>query len=72
MFFRGHKPDWLYEILPYVYLIGGVLTILTLKNFMGTFSGLLLVSAGAAVWSLRRSYRRRTQDNADQTLPTYR
>lgn len=72
MFFEDHKPDWLYEILPYVYLVAGLTTILTLRNLMGTVSGLLLISAGAAVWLLRRSYRRRMQDEAAQELASKR
>ena len=67
MFLRGYKPDWLYEVLPYAYLVAGLITIFTLKNVMGAVSGLLLTSTGAAVWLMRRSYRSAMQDNLDQT-----
>ena len=67
MFLRGYKPDWLYEVLPYAYLIAGLITIFTFKNVMGAVSGLLLTSTGAAVWLMRRSYRSAMQENPDQT-----
>lgn len=58
MIFRMHKPDWLYEILPHLYAIAGVVTILALRDTGGYFSGGLLIAAGASVWQMRRNYRR--------------
>ena len=57
MWFNGNKPKWLYDILPYVYMASGLATMLVLQNAMAFFSGLMLVSAGATVWTMRRAYR---------------
>lgn len=51
-------PDWLYKILPYFYLCAGVLTLVVLRNELGIFSGVTLISAGAIVWLLRGRSRR--------------
>lgn len=56
--FYGYKPDWLYESLPYVYVAAGTVCALLTANPIGIVSGLLLISAGAIVWHLRRSYRK--------------
>jgi hemerythrin-like metal-binding protein len=55
---RGYKPKWLYESLPHVYLTSGVLTVVWLRNPFAVLSGLLLVSAGAAVLRMRHRFRR--------------
>lgn len=51
-------PDWLYNSLAYVYVGAGVLTVVLLPNIMGAASGVLLVLAGATVWTLRYRYRK--------------
>lgn len=50
-------PKWLYETLPYVYIVGGIATTARLQNAIGTISGLLLLSAGALVLTMRHNYR---------------
>lgn len=50
-------PDWLYQLLPYFYAGVGLLTIVILRSGMAIFSGLTLLSAGVAVWTLRYRYR---------------
>lgn len=54
-------PEGLYEALPLVYLVVGVLTIVELPGGMGMFSGLTLVSAALLVWRMRRKSRRAAQ-----------
>lgn len=54
---RWHKPRWLYEALPYLYLGGGALTLLGVRNWGAAISSLLLISAGGVVWKMRRDYR---------------
>ena len=56
--FDFHKPDWLYEALPYVYVLAGIATITNLGNVLSMVSGGLLVSAGLFIWWMRRTYRR--------------
>ena len=56
--FRGYKPDWLYEALPYLYAIAGIVTIVAFRSNAGSFSGGLLIAAGLSVWKMRRDYRR--------------
>jgi hypothetical protein len=55
--FEVHKPEWLYEALPYVYGVAGIVTIANQGNVLSMVSGGLLVSAGVSTWWLRRSYR---------------
>jgi len=59
-------PKWLYETLPYVYIFGGIATTAMLQNAIGTISGLLLLSAGALVLTMRHNYRagRRAEPHA--------
>lgn len=54
MWFHGSRPKWLYDALPYVYMASGLATLFVLQNAMAVFSGLMLVSAGATVWAMRR------------------
>ena len=59
MWFHGSRPKWLYDALPYVYIASGLATLFVLRNAMAVFSGLMLVSAGATVWAMRRPGRSR-------------
>lgn len=56
---QWHKPRWLYEALPYLYLGGGAASLLGVGNLGGVLSSLLLMSAGGVIWKLRRDYRLR-------------
>lgn len=51
------KP--VYEVLPYAYMLVGVLLVLLLDNPLIYISGALLYIAGAAVWVMRSAYRRK-------------
>jgi hypothetical protein len=51
-------PIWIYEPLPYLYALMGVIAILTLDALVGKISGLMLISAGVVVWHQRIRYRR--------------
>jgi hypothetical protein len=55
--FDFHKPDWLYEALPYVYVIAGIAVIAKLGNALSIVSGGLLISAGVFIWWMRRTFR---------------
>ncbi len=56
--------DWFYNALPYLYFGAGLLTMASLRNVMGVFSGLILVSAAGIVWTLRYRYRRSFVESA--------
>jgi hypothetical protein len=51
-------PNWLYEPLPYVYGIAGVVASYNLDSSMGRISGFLLITAGIVVGYQRYEYRR--------------
>lgn len=55
--FDFHKPEWLYEALPSIYVVAGITTISNLGNTLSIVSGSLLISAGLFIWSMRRTYR---------------
>ncbi len=57
MLLTGHKPKWLYETMPYVYIVAGFATAGMLQNAVATVSGMLLLSAGALVLTMRHTYR---------------
>lgn len=50
-------PNWLYEPLPYIYSTTGVIATLSLDTYIGTLSGILLMSAGILIWYLRFDHR---------------
>lgn len=52
-------PDWLYEPLPYLYVLMGLIATIVLDAIVGKISGVLLISAGFVIWNLRFTYRRR-------------
>ncbi|HET8711961.1 MAG TPA: hypothetical protein VFM32_11335 [Spongiibacteraceae bacterium] len=51
-------PAWLYELLPFIYLIGGVLAASELDGALAILSGSLLLVAGAQVLWMRQRYRK--------------
>jgi hypothetical protein len=55
--FDFHLPDWLYEALPYVYLIAGIATIANIGSTLSMVSGGLLISAGFYTHWMRRTHR---------------
>ena len=50
-------PDWVYELLPYLYAAGGVATTWYFETPLGLLSGVLLLATGCLVWMMRRDYR---------------
>ena len=50
-------PKFIYELLPYIYFIVGVLSLFGLDPTGGKISGALLASAGAIIYKLRKDYR---------------
>jgi len=53
-----NMPKPVYEVLPALYVIGGVAAISTVDSFMSFVSGMLLGCSGILILIMRRDYRR--------------
>jgi hemerythrin-like metal-binding protein len=62
--FKGHIPDPVYKVLPYLYALMGIAAMFGLDHVGGRISGLALLSAGGLAWSMRRRYRKLIQQVA--------
>jgi len=51
------RNDFIYDALPYLYTIGGVLTLMFSSETIGRVSALLLISAAMLIFHLRLLYR---------------
>ena len=52
-----YKPDWLYEAMPYLYLVTGVVVMLYFDSTAGYVSGTLFLVAVASILIMRRHNR---------------
>jgi hemerythrin-like metal-binding protein len=54
-----NRPDWLYNALPYAYMAIGLVVMVSfgLPNVVGAFSGVVFISTGAVVFTMRRLHR---------------
>jgi hypothetical protein len=52
-----YQPDWLYEAMPYLYLVTGVVVILYFDSTAGYVSGTLFLVAVASILVMRRHNR---------------
>ena len=59
-------PDWLYELLPYLYTIAGSLTACLFQTPAGFASGFLLLLTGCLIWMMRRDYRQGRENRKNQ------
>ena len=50
-------PKPLYELLPYGYIVLGLVSIISLENRWGNLSGLILIVAGIVIHQLRARHR---------------
>lgn len=50
-------PRTIYEILPFIYFPTGLAAIANLDTALGRISGSLLLSAGVAIFTMRKPYR---------------
>ena len=57
-------PTPIYELLPYLYVLAGILAVAGLDTLFGKICGALLIIVGIVVYSARRRYRHRTADMA--------
>lgn len=60
--------DIIYDALPYLYTLGGVLTLLFSGEPVGQASGVLLISSALLIFHLRLEYRARRVRNAEESL----
>jgi hypothetical protein len=51
------KPVWLYEIMPYIYLVAGLAAILHFDTPAGYGAGALLLIAAFLIWMMRKENR---------------
>ena len=51
------KPDWLYEAMPCVYSVAGIVTIYSFGSSVGHGAGALLLTAALMIWMKRREHR---------------
>lgn len=63
---RSYKPEWLYQALPYLYVLAGIATVANLGSTLSLFSGGLLISAGVFIWWMRRSSRQDQRRKEDE------
>ncbi len=57
-----------YEFAPYVYAVGGVISIFQTNPGIGIVSGVLLLAAAATILKLRWTYRRKADQKVDKAL----
>jgi hypothetical protein len=55
-------PKPVYELLPALYVAGGIAAISTVDSFMSFVSGILLGVSGVVVMVIRRNYRTEQRD----------
>jgi len=54
---RFYLPRWLYELMPYIYVAGGIFLAISKTNALAMLSGICFVVAGVQSWTARRRYR---------------
>ena len=50
-------PDWLYEALPRIYAILGLVVVYNFETPLGYTSGVILLFTSCIIWFMRRDYR---------------
>lgn len=55
--FQYYLPEPLYEILPYLYGTVGGISVFSIGNGLGVFSGALFLMASLMVWKMRKDHR---------------
>lgn len=51
------KPDWLYDAMPYIYLVAGLATIVHFGTPAGYGAGAFLLIATLLIWIMRKENR---------------
>jgi len=50
-------PNWVYRILPFLYIIVGLVVATKMEHLIGIGSGAILMATGLYVWKMRIDYR---------------
>ena len=50
-------PKLVYELLPVLYILGGIIAMIAVNSSMSFISGVLLCASGVIVLIMRRNYR---------------
>lgn len=53
-----YLPDWIYRLLPLIYVLAGILVGTKMESSLATVSAVLLVAAGLLIWKMRADHRR--------------
>jgi hypothetical protein len=53
-----HVPDWIYRVLPYLYVVVGFVVASGMDSSIAVCSGALLAFTGLLIWKMRSDYRR--------------
>jgi hemerythrin-like metal-binding protein len=69
---RSHRtyPDWLYNAIPFIYLLSGVLVDLLIEGMLGALLGLALMAIACILWFNRYRYRQAFEQAEDHTFAT--
>lgn len=59
------KPEWLYEVMPFVYLFTGFVVIYHFDSVAGYGAGALLLMAAFLIWAMRLEYRAKNAASSD-------
>ncbi len=51
-------PDRIYRMLPFAYIVVGIIVATEMDSLLGTGSGVLLGITGLLIWKMRVDYRR--------------
>jgi hypothetical protein len=52
-------PKPIYELLPYLYVLGGLIAIISMDSILGKFCGVILIVAGVVIHQMRARFRSR-------------
>jgi hypothetical protein len=59
-------PDWIYELLPYLYAVSGSATVVFFDKALSRISGVLLLLTAGIIWVTRRNYRQGMINNGNE------
>ena len=61
------KPEWLYEVMPFIYMLAGFVVIYHFDTAIGYGAGALLIIAAFLIWALRFDHRAKNASSLEDT-----